>query len=119
MGRIGSKRKEWIAALESGRYRQTKEFLAGQSEKNKTAYCCLGVACRVAGLSIKDINGTSNVCDLPHKDRDDFRKQFNTDEQIELALAALNDQRGYTFKQIANLLKRGNKAVIEADRKVA
>ena len=34
--------KKWIAALRSGKYSQTKEYL-----QDSRGYCCLGVACEI------------------------------------------------------------------------
>jgi hypothetical protein len=37
--------KKWLGALESGKYKQTKEKLF-----SGRGYCCLGVACDLAGI---------------------------------------------------------------------
>jgi hypothetical protein len=39
-------REEWLKALESGKYRQTKAVLVHDRDGHKS-YCCLGVACKV------------------------------------------------------------------------
>lgn len=117
MTRKGSMRKEWIEALESGRYKQTKEYLARRGAKKSASYCCLGVAGRVAGLNVGELEGQENICDFPHSIREDFRRQFNTTERVEMALAFLNDDKGYTFDKIAKLLKRGNKAILAESNK--
>lgn len=39
-------KKKWLEALRSGEYKQGTGFLY---EANEDRYCCLGVACRVAG----------------------------------------------------------------------
>lgn len=54
-------KKKWIAALRSGKYKQGKEKLYV-----KGSYCCLGVLCRINGLTpaqiikIKDMSGNIN-----------------------------------------------------------
>lgn len=44
---------DWIKALRSGNYKQGSGALASEHEyTTKTSYCCLGVACDVAGEDI-------------------------------------------------------------------
>lgn len=43
---IEAHRKQWIDALRSGNYKQGGGYLHRQ---DKDAYCCLGVACKLAG----------------------------------------------------------------------
>ena len=38
--------RQWLAALRSGEYRQTK----GKLKARNHSFCCLGVACEVAGI---------------------------------------------------------------------
>lgn len=40
--------KKWVVALRSGEYKQTTNQLYNADED---AYCCLGVACAISGLS--------------------------------------------------------------------
>jgi hypothetical protein len=46
--------EKWLAALESGGYAQGKAFLYDGNREN---YCCLGVACIVAGASQEELHG--------------------------------------------------------------
>lgn len=47
---------DWVNALRSGEYKQTRETLY-----DGAGYCCLGVLCKVAGLEIrKDGGGVGN-----------------------------------------------------------
>lgn len=41
-------KEKWVAALRSGKYNQGKHELYSGEDEN--SYCCLGVACRVAGI---------------------------------------------------------------------
>jgi hypothetical protein len=41
-------KQKWVAALRSGEFQQAKECLY---DIHTNSYCCLGVACRVAGYS--------------------------------------------------------------------
>ena len=51
--------REWIKALESGRYRQTKSILGAYNHvRHRAEFCCLGVLCEVAkkdGLEIEKL----------------------------------------------------------------
>lgn len=46
-------KKKWIAALRSGDYKQGHKMLKSKDDK----YCCLGVACEIIGIKIKDSEG--------------------------------------------------------------
>ncbi len=43
--------KEWIKALRSKEYKQGEQFLCPISYDGRRSYCCLGVACKINGLS--------------------------------------------------------------------
>lgn len=47
---------KWVAALESGEYSQTRSKL-----HNNSGYCCLGVACVVAGAEFKTVGGNWRI----------------------------------------------------------
>ena len=105
-------KKQWLEALRSGKYRQTKEAL-----KDDDGYCCLGVLCNLVKDRVgEDFDG--------HKDYEGdsekvgylfMGKLFYPPEKIlKLArisikgakkLANLNDD-GNTFEQIANHIDR-------------
>ena len=42
---------EWLEALRSGKYKQGRKNL-----RNNRGYCCLGVACEVAGIPRQKVN---------------------------------------------------------------
>jgi len=46
--------KEWVTALDSGRFHQVTSTLCQPIGKKKVGYCCLGVLCRVQGRLVKD-----------------------------------------------------------------
>jgi hypothetical protein len=98
--------KKWIAALDSGEYRQGQCAL-----QTDIGYCCLGVACIV---TIPKELTAIDVCnqlkggmpsDQPAAPRwlveinKDFRDKTSRD------LMALNDTYGFTFSEIATLLE--------------
>lgn len=55
-------KQDWIAALESGTYRQAHEKLI-DDKGTHVAYCCLGVLCKVAGYGLDNNWGESTVRD--------------------------------------------------------
>lgn len=62
-------KEKWIAALRSGKYKQAQESLFSgiYDDENDTSvigYCCLGVACKVAGISDDDMSGHPYPSDL-------------------------------------------------------
>ena len=93
---------KWLEALESGEYKQGYKRLKGKSG----GYCCLGVATRVVDPEYKIhvleyaasmvVVGKLNLLD-------EFGSHKNSDP--ENSLVTLNDELGYTFKEIAKHLR--------------
>lgn len=97
--------KQWIAALDSGEYRQGCGEL-----QNSSGYCCLGVGCmaiitesnqrieygRLRGLVPLDQPGAPKWLKLIN---DDFYRRVGAQ------VSEFNDLRGYTFPEIATLLE--------------
>ncbi|RWL14841.1 MAG: hypothetical protein EOR57_31340 [Mesorhizobium sp.] len=92
-------RKLWVEALRSGRYEQTKSTLV-----DSRGYCCLGVACVVAGKQDDEISDFTNLSDFK-----DVRKFFGIRDYdgdfYGGSLVCLNDDAGYTFEQIAEVIE--------------
>jgi hypothetical protein len=97
--------KKWIAALDSGEYKQ-----AGGALQSEYGHCCLGVACKVimpedklllvdgrlgGGTPSSQPNAPSWLIEISY----DF--EFKTGK----SLIALNDHFDYTFSEIATLLE--------------
>lgn len=55
---------DWVAALRSGEYRQTKHQL-----QDSGGFCCLGVLCKVAGIEITP-DGKRTIVD--GQEREDY-----------------------------------------------
>jgi hypothetical protein len=97
--------KKWIAALDSGEYKQGIHRL--QSGDNK--YCCFGVGCMVFVPKTKRYMYGSWLSGT-HADSQTFApewlKEINDDFQKKTGtfLTDLNDH-GYTFPEIATLLE--------------
>jgi hypothetical protein len=96
--------KKWIAALDSGEYKQGKFKL-----QHKDKYCCFGVGCMVIVPKTKRYMYGSRLYGT-HADCQPFApewlKQINGNFQNKTGtfLTDLNDQ-GYTFSEIATLLE--------------
>jgi hypothetical protein len=107
--------KAWVAALRSGDYKQGREVLRDGDE-----FCCLGVACDLAvkaGLPIDVHNEyavasyNENTGTLPNIVRRWLGLTTDTGGYWDKAigsgsLAALNDDRGYDFEQIADVIEQ-------------
>jgi hypothetical protein len=97
--------KKWIAALDSGEYKQGRNKL-----QTGWGHCCLGVGCDVVIPPSKQIrvNGllSGNVpysqLNAPH-----WLVEINRDFALKtgIELTRLNDEKGYTFPEIATLLE--------------
>lgn len=94
-------KRKWIAALESGKYRQTTEYLC-QSENKKRTYCCLGVLCEVAGVPReKDYSYDGRYDVLSSK----LLARFDLSHRDQDILTDMNDEQGASFKEIAIHIK--------------
>lgn len=106
-------KKPWLAALRSGKYRQTTESL-----NDENGYCCLGVLCEVAienGLKInKETNDRSyetsydGYVDFPPPIVWTWAGLVGNNPYIESKgnyLADLNDA-GLSFDEIADLIEK-------------
>lgn len=99
--------KEWVAALRSGKYRQTRAYL-----RTNEGFCCLGVACDLmAPETWETISGSvysfrGNDANLPKE----VARKLNLTYEAEDRLTVLNDDKAYTFNRIADYIEenRGN-----------
>jgi hypothetical protein len=109
--------RQWIDALRSGNYHQTDKVLVSNNMKS---FCCLGVACDIKGMRkiksdtyvvgfeyIGKLNDT-----LPPDDFFSFVYGFPASIIIaigksegNLELASLNDEFGFTFSAIADVIE--------------
>jgi len=110
----------WVSALRSGEYAQTKQFL-----RKGGGFCCLGVLCDLhqrrtnAGEWKDHADGleAAYVCSLDedNNSRTCLPEDVYTwadcspdpsDAAVGLPLAVLNDDHGYTFDQLAEVIEK-------------
>lgn len=90
----------WIKALRSGKYKQHTQALCAPKEEEK-AYCCMGVLLSVNGVadgSMRRMKGFEDSEPLPC--------HYGISEEKQRTLAALNDTKRWSFKQIASYIER-------------
>lgn len=126
--------QEWVDALRSGEYPQTKGRLQRTQpdryeSETKPGFCCLGVLCEVAVKhNVIQRTGADSVGDVgygaPHRHSDVFPTmpvqdwvgvndfivtveiEVNGEPQTDrIAVTELNDVHGFTFDQIADLVE--------------
>lgn len=91
-------KRKWVAALRSGKFRQTTGMLRDQDEIDGEAeFCCLGVLCEVAKVKYNGNNGQ-----LPP----DFSTQVCVGDVTQTKLIGMNDDKGYGFKRIATWIEK-------------
>lgn len=110
---LGPLQTAWVEALESGKYEQGTLWLKADGK-----YCCLGVLCELAGLAYNETTAVFTDGEEPQTDvlpqslvdriglRDksgSFRKGAEDDGPS--TLICLNDDDGFTFKQIAEFIR--------------
>ena len=94
-----TRRKAWIDALRSGKYKQGHGCLGDDVQ----GYCCLGVGCAVTGVKFHHTDAVSveftkwvglrlsvGVCEINNRIT---------------SLMRMNDNVGYTFDQIADVIE--------------
>ena len=111
-------RQKWIKALRSETYEQTQLQLAN---KDRTAFCCLGVACDISGLGKwEELDATSkystehgsksgSISTLPKEVQEwlglsDESGTYSYSNVRNLDLARANDI-GVTFAEIADIIE--------------
>lgn len=97
--------KKWISALRSGKYPQGTHRLNRQGK-----YCCLGVACEVAGIKpeLSTTEGTfSYNCSTASAPESLLKYGIDscgTLQNVDKTLMELND-KGSTFEELADLIE--------------
>lgn len=110
--KVMAARKKWVKALRSGKFKQTEGALY-----NGKAYCCLGVACR---LDARENGKKFILCNYDNYDKvlppsmtkkldigsyGELKKSIKIEGREYSALTGLNDEAGYSFKQIADVIE--------------
>ena len=99
--------KKWIAALDSGKYKQSRHHL-----QTTFGYCCLGVACVV--LIPKDkltVRHDTNLLrggfpgDQPHAPSWLKKVEGDFEKKTGYPITHFNDHQRYSFGEIATLLE--------------
>lgn len=101
--------EQWVSALRSGDYNQTKGTLKGELPDGGVGYCCLGVLAEILGYEVEKqgiIEGSLSeyASEGPDEVYEDFRETF---EIIDVdTLIVLNDSKEYNFSEIADYIER-------------
>lgn len=97
-------RQQWTAALRSGEYQQTTNgVLAGHfGEDDALGYCCLGVACLVAGMPQADLIN-QETSQFSSVGMGDLYTELGIDVSLCDKLAIEND-RGVSFAKLADVI---------------
>lgn len=90
--------RKWVEALRSGNFKQATGQLC-----NDGAYCCLGVACTIANVSI---NGEHFNSVLPDAVMEWLGVEDSDPEIGERRATQWNDSEAKTFPEIADLIEK-------------
>ena len=97
---------KWITALRSGEYKQGTEALYDNFDNT---YCCLGVACIVAGLTKESIDGEAIILKSNLPIKNNIPKELigeTIDNSFVQILIDRNDHKKWSFKQIADYIQK-------------
>jgi hypothetical protein len=92
-------RKLWVEALRSGKYEQATETLS-----DGHGYCCLGVACKVAGKSDAEIANWDNLSGFSSV-RAFFGLVGNDGDYSKNSCLAEDNDSGASFSEIADIIE--------------
>ena len=115
---LGPLQKKWLKELESGKYKQTRNYL-----HNSKGFCCLGIACEIVlGMKPKTKDGFGSFVfgaqnlntELPptaiRKMKFRSSKGKTKDDDYKKDLASLNDgldlEKKKSFKEIAAIVRK-------------
>jgi hypothetical protein len=99
-------KRNWLAALRSGKYKQADGLLY---DKSNNGFCCLGVACNIQGCGKQLLYNRTTI---PEKGNGNFKKvpsilrggYLESNEVVD-TLVNMNDD-GISFKRIANWIEK-------------
>jgi hypothetical protein len=98
-------KKKWVAALRSGKYRQG----IGELWVGDNSYCCLGVLCRVAGMTNNQIEKLKVIDEGEEIGNylltPELLKKFDLTQKQQKGAAAMNDN-DKSFEYIAKHIER-------------
>lgn len=103
-------RKRWVAALRSGKYKQTQGQLRLGSSPEYHSYCCLGVLCEISGLGHWQSASGGMFVDTQYN-HSNAQLPFTLSKQLGLGplqqeyLTRLNDVHVATFARIADIIE--------------
>lgn len=100
--------KEWVEALRSGDYKQTKGTLKGELPGGEVGYCCLGVLAETMGYELEvesyvDDDNFLYCGDGPKHIYEDF--ECHIGKSLVQELMTHNDE-GMSFKEIADIIEK-------------
>jgi hypothetical protein len=96
-------KRKWVNALRSGKYTQGTSQLYS---RNGQSYCCLGVACAVAGLDKDEFSGLSFIPDKIGFNDVPTLLRGGDEGTTPNKLAIFNDDKKRSFKWIASYIER-------------
>ena len=108
-------KNEWIKALRSGEYQQTRGALSNSVEghldsKDATAFCCLGVGCLVKSkldnIPVRNLfknYGSIEALEL------DYPMREGDDDSVGWKLVLMNDIKKLSFIEIADWIEKNVK----------
>lgn len=99
-------KKQWVDALRSGKYKQTKGTLHNLDDGG---FCCIGVACVVWGISSAEYMGVELQKDSfenegPLECYTAWQKRSGL-KNVQSKLTKMNDSGNYTFNEIADWIE--------------
>lgn len=106
--KLGKNQEEWVQALESGEYKQTRDVL-----RDDNGFCCFGVLCEISKLAEWKFNDKSSNYDylnnqlaLPPEVRAWVGLSSNAGWYSQGKSLTKDNDDGKTFKEIASKIRK-------------
>lgn len=94
--------EQWVEALRSGEYQQTRGRMRATDESGARSYCCLGVLCEVLREEITTIAFPSPEI----QEMAGMRTKEGHIPSKDFSLSWLNDEGRLSFSEIADVIEK-------------
>ena len=101
--------KEWVEALRSGNYKQTKGTLKGKLPEGGVGYCCLGVLAEIMGYELEVelyIEDGEYVLYYGEGPKHIYEKFEYDMEGVFVDVLTNHNDKGVSFKEISDIIEK-------------
>lgn len=98
--------EKWIAALRSGKYKQTQSMLCRNAGDDTYSYCCLGIAGKICGYTDELMNGDSVLNGRRYTKVPQELQSIEFNPKLVCKVAGGMNDKGKSFEEIADWIEQ-------------